>query len=98
MCVCVWARARVCVCVVVSARRHITVLTCHSIAQFIKRHDVVIEIDGVRVGDDGTIPLREGERVSVEYLASNHPVGETMEVKILRGGKVGRAKHGGGRG
>ena len=61
---------------------------CDSVIQFIKRHDVVIEIDGVRVGDDGTVPLREGERVNVEYLASNHPVGDTMAVKILRGGKV----------
>ena len=46
----------------------------------------------MRVGDDGTVPLREGERVNVEYLASNHPVGETMAVKILRAGKVGGAK------
>ena len=56
--------------------------------QFIKRHDVVMEIDGIGVGDDGTVPLREGERVNVDYLASNHPVGETMVIKILRGGKV----------
>lgn len=47
-----------------------------------------MEIDGIGVGDDGTVPLREGERVNVDYLASNHPVGETMVIKILRGGKV----------
>ena len=49
---------------------------------------MILQLSGVVIGDDGTIPLREGERVSLEYLISNHPVGETVEIKFLRGGKV----------
>ena len=42
----------------------------------------------MKVGDDGTVSLREGERVNVEYIVSNHFVGETIEIKLLRNGKV----------
>jgi S1-C subfamily serine protease len=57
-------------------------------AKFIKRHDVVMEIEGVKIGDDGTVTLRKGERVDVEHLVSSHSVGETIEIKLLRNGKI----------
>ncbi|HUJ61860.1 MAG TPA: trypsin-like peptidase domain-containing protein [Kofleriaceae bacterium] len=48
--------------------------------------DVIVSIDGVAVACDGTIALREHDRVQFEHLVSCRQVGETIEVAVLRGG------------
>lgn len=46
--------------------------------------DVIVAIDGVPVAGDGTVPLREDERVNFEYLVGQHQVGDSLEVELLR--------------
>jgi hypothetical protein len=48
--------------------------------------DVIVAIDGVAVACDGTVPLREAERVRFEHLIACRQVGETVRVEVLRRG------------
>jgi S1-C subfamily serine protease len=52
--------------------------------------DVLLEIDGVEVDCDGTVPLRRGEPVDFSYAITVHQVGEKLPLLIWRRGK--RAK------
>jgi len=49
--------------------------------------DVLLEVDGVSVMADGTVPLREGEMVDFDSVVSSRIVGEAIDVKVLRGGE-----------
>lgn len=52
--------------------------------------DVLLSIDGIEVGQDGTIPLstdRPYERISKSYLITRHRVGKTVELGIVRDGE-----------
>jgi S1-C subfamily serine protease len=46
--------------------------------------DVIVGIDGTPVASDGTIALREHDRVQFEHVVSQHQVGDTVEVAIVR--------------
>ena len=50
--------------------------------------DVLVEIDGVDVGQDGTaeLPGRPGERIYFSYLTSRLRPGQAARVTVLRGG------------
>uniref|UniRef100_A0A7S2ZMX3 Protease Do-like PDZ domain-containing protein n=1 Tax=Rhodosorus marinus TaxID=101924 RepID=A0A7S2ZMX3_9RHOD len=49
--------------------------------------DVLLEVDGVRIANDGTISLRdEGERVYFDYLAALRPPEYELPLRILRDG------------
>jgi S1-C subfamily serine protease len=48
--------------------------------------DVITAIDGVAIASDGTIALREQDRVQFEHLVSRKQVGETIAVDVLRRG------------
>lgn len=48
--------------------------------------DVILTIDGVAVGSDGTVPFRHGERVDFKYLITNKFVGETVSLTVMRQG------------
>jgi S1-C subfamily serine protease len=51
----------------------------------LKKDDVILEIDGVPIGNDGTIPFRNhGERISFRYALLDKFEGETVRLKILR--------------
>jgi len=51
----------------------------------LKKDDVILEIDGISIGNDGTIPFRDhGERISFRYALINKFEGETVNLKILR--------------
>eukprot|EP01083_Nonionella_stella_P061112 159332_1 len=54
----------------------------------LKKRDVILSIDGVPIGDDGTIEYRPGERVSFSYLFSMKFSDETTKVTFLRDGKI----------
>ena len=54
--------------------------------------DVVLELDGVPVGSDGTVPFREHERLAMSYVVNSKHVGDEVTVKYLRGGTVGTLK------
>eukprot|EP00568_Trieres_chinensis_P000836 CAMPEP_0183300494 /NCGR_PEP_ID=MMETSP0160_2-20130417/6908_1 /TAXON_ID=2839 ORGANISM="Odontella Sinensis, Strain Grunow 1884" /NCGR_SAMPLE_ID=MMETSP0160_2 /ASSEMBLY_ACC=CAM_ASM_000250 /LENGTH=600 /DNA_ID=CAMNT_0025462933 /DNA_START=135 /DNA_END=1937 /DNA_ORIENTATION=- len=52
--------------------------------------DVLLSIDGVEVGQDGTIPLselRQYERIGKSYLITRKRVGNEVELGMLRSGK-----------
>jgi S1-C subfamily serine protease len=50
--------------------------------------DVICAIDGTAVACDGTIALRDQDRVNFEHLISRRQVGATVEVTVLREGKL----------
>lgn len=55
----------------------------------LKKDDVVLAIDGTPIGNDGTIPFRDGgERISFRYVLLNKFEGEVVRMKILRDKKV----------
>jgi S1-C subfamily serine protease len=49
--------------------------------------DVLLEVGGVEVACDGTVPLRRGEPVDLSYVVTQHQVGEKMSLAIVRGKK-----------
>ena len=50
----------------------------------LQKHDVILEVDGNKVGNDGTVVFRNLERISFDYLLSRKFGGDVVEVKILR--------------
>ena len=54
--------------------------------------DVVLELDGVPVGSDGTVPFREHERLDMSHVISSKHVGDEVAVKYLRGGTISEPK------
>lgn len=53
----------------------------------LKEGDIILEIDGVPVGEDGTFEFRNTERLSVSHLVSNKQIGENVSLKLMREGK-----------
>ncbi|KAL4421535.1 hypothetical protein ABPG75_010826 [Micractinium tetrahymenae] len=56
-------------------------------ASALRPDDIVLRIDGVDVGNDGTVPFRHGERVDFKYLVTNKHVGDTICLDVLRKGE-----------
>lgn len=61
-------------------------------AEWLCADDIIKEIDGVEVGNDGTIPFRHGERVDFSFLVTQRFVEDEMELKIIRDGKEAAVK------
>lgn len=55
--------------------------------QVLKRNDVVLDVDGVTIAEDGTFEFRDSERLSFTYLTNLKQIGEKMKLRILREGK-----------
>ena len=51
---------------------------------YLKKDDVLLEIDGVKVADDATIIMEGNGRVTANYLIRIHHIGESFEATILR--------------
>ena len=49
--------------------------------------DVLLELDGHAVADDGTVEFRPQHRTAVSYFVQEHQVGESMVVTVLRDGE-----------
>ena len=49
--------------------------------------DVILSIAGTRVANDGTVSLRENDRVQFEHLISQRQVGDELELVVLRRGQ-----------
>lgn len=49
--------------------------------------DVLLEVEGHPVADDGTIEFRPRERTSVAYLIQDHQIGDELALRILRAGQ-----------
>jgi len=52
----------------------------------IEKGDVILEVDGHPVADDGTVEFRPDERTSVAYFIQAHQIGDRMRVAVLREG------------
>ncbi len=50
----------------------------------LQANDVLLSIDGFPIANDGTIPLRKGERLNFQYPLCLHKIGDKMVFKILR--------------
>jgi len=54
----------------------------------LKEGDVLLEIDGIKIGEDGTFKFRGDERLSLEYLITQKQINDEIKVKIMRDGKI----------
>ena len=52
--------------------------------------DVITAIDGVAIASDGSVPLREHDRVQFEHLISSRQVGDKVRIDVLRKGRARR--------
>ena len=55
-------------------------------AEYLRAGDILIEIDGIPIARDGTIPLRKRERASFAYLISKKQIGEEVALTLIRNG------------
>lgn len=54
----------------------------------LEKGDVLLEVSGVPIASDGTVPLRGGERVGFDYVVSRAQIGEPLSLKVSRAGEV----------
>ncbi|UPT73785.1 MAG: serine protease [Elusimicrobiota bacterium] len=50
----------------------------------LKEGDVLMELDGIKIGQDGTIPFRDDERIDFSDLISRRQIGETLDAVVVR--------------
>jgi hypothetical protein len=60
-------------------------------AGVLRAGDVLLSVDGRRIGTDGTIELRPRERTAFTVLLQRRQVGDEVEVELLREGRRVRA-------
>jgi len=54
----------------------------------LRKDDVVLSMDGVRIANDGTVPFRHrGERITFDYVLMNKFIGDRVKIKLWREGK-----------
>jgi S1-C subfamily serine protease len=53
----------------------------------LKEGDALVKIDGVKIGQDGTIPFRDDERIDFSDMISRRQTGEKIDAVVVRGGK-----------
>jgi hypothetical protein len=63
-----------------------------SAASVLHPGDILLSIDGRRIGADGTIELRPRERTAFTYLLQRRQIGEAVAVEVLREGRKVRAE------
>ncbi len=49
--------------------------------------DVLLEVDGIEIASDGTVPLREGELIDFSHVVAMRHVGERMPFTVWRDGR-----------
>ena len=54
---------------------------------FFKVNDVIMEVDGVKIANDGSVPFRNGELIFFGHLVWQKYIGDKCKFKILREGK-----------
>jgi len=53
----------------------------------LKPGDVILELDGHPIANDGTVELRKNERVAFTYYVHLHQIGEKTKLRVLRNGE-----------
>jgi len=64
------------------------VLPLAGAAKALKRHDVILEVEGKKVANDGTVAFRRSERVFFDYEVLSKQIGDVISMKVLRDGDV----------
>eukprot|EP00546_Thalassionema_frauenfeldii_P001705 CAMPEP_0178934138 /NCGR_PEP_ID=MMETSP0786-20121207/23701_1 /TAXON_ID=186022 /ORGANISM="Thalassionema frauenfeldii, Strain CCMP 1798" /LENGTH=513 /DNA_ID=CAMNT_0020611897 /DNA_START=212 /DNA_END=1753 /DNA_ORIENTATION=+ len=54
----------------------------------LQKNDVILEIDGISLGNDGKVPYRPGERVAMNCYLHTKFDGDFVSVKLLRDGEI----------
>jgi len=49
--------------------------------------DVILQVEGQTLANDGTVPFQDGERIFFSYFLVHKFIGDEASIKILRGGK-----------
>lgn len=57
-------------------------------SKVLKRHDVVLAVDGIEVANDGTVEFRENVRLNYSALTNTKAVGDQVHFQVLREGNV----------
>ncbi|KAL2556719.1 Protease Do-like 2 [Forsythia ovata] len=58
----------------------------------LKKGDVIVSFDDVRVGSEGTVPFQTTERIAFRFLISQKFAGDVAELGIIRGGEFMKVK------
>eukprot|EP00200_Dunaliella_tertiolecta_P008793 CAMPEP_0202381808 /NCGR_PEP_ID=MMETSP1127-20130417/38897_1 /ASSEMBLY_ACC=CAM_ASM_000462 /TAXON_ID=3047 /ORGANISM="Dunaliella tertiolecta, Strain CCMP1320" /LENGTH=681 /DNA_ID=CAMNT_0048980879 /DNA_START=32 /DNA_END=2077 /DNA_ORIENTATION=+ len=56
-------------------------------AGVIKENDVLLEVEGFEVADDGTVEFREDERLEYGHVIRSQHVGDSLHLRLLRDGQ-----------
>ncbi|MBU4377449.1 MAG: trypsin-like peptidase domain-containing protein [Candidatus Omnitrophica bacterium] len=70
----------------------ISVLPFSSAEGFLKEGDIILEVNGVAISDDGTFAFRDNERLDMVHLINMQKIGETAVLKIRREDKISIVK------
>jgi len=54
----------------------------------LRADDVLLSIDGHPVYNDGRVPFREDGKIAIGYHIVTHQIGDVIQLKVLRSGKV----------
>ncbi|MGE0269323.1 MAG: trypsin-like peptidase domain-containing protein [Candidatus Omnitrophota bacterium] len=54
----------------------------------LQEEDVILEVDGVKIGEDGTFDFRGNERLTLPYLISKKQINESVNFTIMRHAKT----------
>jgi len=64
------------------------ILPFSSAFSLVKEGDVILQINGVPLGEDGTFPFRGSERLSLTHLITKEHNGDDIALKIMRNKKI----------
>ena len=64
-----------------------SILPYHSAYEKLQEEDIILAIDEVPIGKDGTFEFRKGERLFLSDIVSQKQVGEPAELTIIRDGR-----------
>jgi hypothetical protein len=56
--------------------------------QHLRKGDVLMSVDGVKLANEGTIPFRRGERVELHYYFSQLFQDDLVKLEVLRDGQI----------
>ena len=58
----------------------------------LKEGDALVKLDGVKIGNDGTISFRDDERIDFSDIVSRRQVGESLDAVVIREGSAHAVK------
>ncbi|VAX34972.1 hypothetical protein MNBD_UNCLBAC01-713 [hydrothermal vent metagenome] len=56
-------------------------------AGYLEEEDIVLSINDIPIGEDGTFSFRAKERLTLSYLITQHQIGEDLRLKVIRKGE-----------